>query len=73
MKNDTRFPLKKAIVSSIIILLVSLMVLALLYTIVNNSADGKYLWVVFVVWGGSTLIGLIAYWIYQIRKYHEKK
>ncbi len=71
MKN--RFPIKKALISSVIIIMVSLIVLTLLYAIVNNVTDQKYIWIIFPVWGGALVLGLAAYWICQLKKYHEKK
>lgn len=73
MKENKKFPWKKAFVSSVIILMVSLLVLTLLYTIVNNTSNKKNLWIIFPIWGGALLLGLLSYWIYQIKKYHEKK
>ncbi len=73
MKENKKFPWKKAFVSSVIILMVSLLILTLLYTIVNNTADKKNLWIIFPIWGGALLLGLLSYWIYQIKKYYEKK
>ncbi len=73
MKENKKFPWKKAFVSSVIILMVSLLILALLYTIVNNTANKKNLWIILPIWGGALLLGLLSYWIYQIKKYYEKK
>ncbi len=73
MKENKKFPWKKAFVSSVIILMVSLLILTLLYTIVNNTADKKNLWIIFPIWSGALLLGLLSYWIYQIKKYYEKK
>ena len=73
MKNKEKFPFRKAFVSSVIILMVSLLLLTLLYTIVNNVTDQKYIWIIFPVWGGMLVLGLAAYWIYQLKKYHDKK
>ncbi len=73
MKENKKFPWKKAFVSSVIILMVSLLILTLLYTIVNNTANKKNLWIIFPIWGGALLLGLLSYWIYQIKKYYEKK
>lgn len=73
MKENKKFPWKKAFVSSTIILMVFLLVLALLYTIVNNTANKKNIWIIFPIWGGALFLGLLSYWIYQIKKHYEKK
>ncbi len=72
MKNNNQFPVKKAIVSTIIIAMVFMLLLGLLYTIALNASGEKYLWIFLVVWGGCFVVSLIAYWIYQIRQYKRK-
>ena len=48
------------------------MVLALLFTIANETNIPDKSWIFAVVWGSLYLLGLAAYWIYQIRKFHKE-
>lgn len=65
--------IKKLIISTVLVILIGLMVLALLYTIVGNTNGKDKLWIVFIVWGGTLLLSLIALWIYQILRHKNEK
>jgi hypothetical protein len=73
MRNN-KFSLKKAIIASVVIAMVFMLLLGLLYSIAMNAAGQENLWIFLVVWGGSFVVSLIAYWIYQIVQYkrHHK-
>ena len=68
-----KFPTIRCAISTIVITLVAVMVLALLFTIANETNIPDKAWIFAVVWGSLYLLGLAAYWIYQIRKFHKEK
>lgn len=72
MKNDNRFPLKKTIIATIIILLCALMVLSLLAVLKDND-NPKASTIFVIVWACCFSLLLIGYWIYQIIKFKKKK
>ena len=59
----TPFPWKKAIRSTIIILLVALLALALLETIALHVEKGAHQWIFLLVWGIIFGVLLVGYWI----------
>lgn len=60
-----------------IIIIVYLLILALLYSIVNNVQGENHLWIFLLVWGILFALSFLAYILYQIIQYqkskHEKK
>lgn len=73
MKEDKRFPTKKAIISTIIIMMVSLLILTVLYTIAKYVSDVKYSWIYLLVWIVLTISTLATYWIRTIVIYKKEK
>lgn len=73
MKEDKKFPTKKAIISTVIILMVSLLVLTVLYTIAKYVSDVKYSWIYLLVWIVLTVSTLATYWIRTIVIYKKEK
>lgn len=75
MKNN-KFPWKKTITGSIILVIIFALSLALLSAIANNAGEGDYYWILLLVWGGCFAISLIVYWAYtyfRYRRYNKKK
>ena len=76
-KDKSSFPTKRIWTGCIIIVIVYLLILALLYSIVNNVQGENHLWIFLLVWGILLILSLIAYILYQIIQYrkskHEKK
>lgn len=70
-ENHTKFPFKKCIIASIVILLCYLMVLVLLYSIIYANDLPKYAFIIFICWISLTIASILAYWIYQLIKYKK--
>ena len=70
MKNNTnyhtRFPLKRCLIASLVILLCAAMVLGLLYAVIKNEQITDKSWIFVLVWGIIFLTRLIVYWVRQI-------
>lgn len=72
MKNEnlrSRFPIKRCLVASLVILLVALIVLTLLYGIISAEKISDKSWIFFLVWGIVFGLMLIVYWLRQIFLY----
>ncbi len=68
-EKHTKFPLKKCMIATVVILIVASIVLTLLLSITKsqpNDSIGFVLMIVFISVFGCLLIG---YWIYQIVKF----
>ena len=68
-----KFPLKKCLISSLIITLVALLILGLLISIVSSNSIPDKAWIFLLVWGLAYGLGLAAYWIYQFYLYHKSR
>ena len=71
--DHSKFPVKKALIASITILICYLMVLVLFMSIAYSASKGEYSWVVAVVWAGLLVISLIVYWTVQIVRYIKNR
>lgn len=71
--TNSKFPFKKCISASIVIIIVYVMILALLYGIIYSSKLTKYSAIFVYVWTGFLVLSLASYWIYQIIRYERNK
>lgn len=72
-QSHSRFPLKKCLIATVVILIVASMVLVLLLSIsksVGSDTVGKILLIVLLSVTGA---GVAAYWLYQTIHYIEKR
>lgn len=69
-QNHSKFPLKKCIIATIIIIICFLLVLTLLYSILYgvNQEDN---YIVAIIWAVCLFLAILGYWIYQIIKHHK--
>ena len=67
--KHTKFPFRKCIVASIVILIVASMVLTLLVSITKNQPDDTLGFILMVVFLSVFSALLLGYWIYQIVRY----
>lgn len=69
-QNHSKFPLKKCIIATIIIIICFLLVLTLLYSILYG-VDQEDNYIVAIVWAVCLFLAILSYWIYQIVKHHK--
>ena len=68
-EKHTRFPFKKCIIASIVLLIVASMVLTLLVSITKNQPDDRLGFILLVVFLSLFSALLVGYWVYQIVRY----
>lgn len=72
-QNHSKFPLRKCVLASFVILLCFALVLTLLYAIVNSAGADDIGRIVLIVIISVFAALLVGYWIYQIIVYIEKR
>lgn len=71
--THTKFPWKKCIIATVVILIVAVIVLSLFYAIAVNHRENDKNWIFFLVWGIVFGLMLLGYWLAQILKYIETR
>ncbi len=68
-----KFPVKKCLIATLVIILCAFIVLTLLYSIVQVEKQNDKYWIFLLVWG-VVFGGLIVfYWCFQIIKYLKNR
>ncbi len=68
-----KFPVKKCLIATLVILLCAFIVLTLLYSIVQAEKQNDKYWIVLLVWGIGLFALIAFYWCYQIIKYCKNR
>lgn len=69
----SRFPLKKCLIATLVIILCAFIVLTLLYSIVQVQKQNDKYWIFLLVWGVVFAGIILFYWCYQIIKYCKNR
>ena len=72
-ENHTKFPLKRCLIASVVIILCYMMVLVLLYSIIYANKIPEYSYIIIICWASLTVLSLASYWIYQLIKYKKTR
>lgn len=67
--KHTKFPLKKCLIASVVILIVASLVLTLLLSITTNNPNDTLAFVLMIIFVSTFGCLLLGYWIYQIVRY----
>lgn len=68
-QRHTKFPMKKCIIMTMVLLIVYSIVLTLLLSISKNRPDDRLGFILMVVSLSLFLCFLVGYWIYQVIRY----
>lgn len=69
--KPNKFPWKKALIGTLVILVVAVLTLSLFYSTAMNG-ENEYGWVYILVWGLIFGLILLVYWIHLILDNHRK-